>query len=116
LRIDGVQHVHILSIYEISGWYNYNYNNNIRYARHDPAQPDNPKCLPIQRGGTGDPQAIETTSPSDEIHVLGARCFKAFPPYRNVKTGAAAATIVRVTQILVEVETGTRADDLIFRG
>ena len=61
-------------------------------------------------------EANETTSPSDEIHVLGARCVEPFPPYGNVKIGAAAATIVRVTQILREVETGTRADDLIFRG
>lgn len=54
----------------------------------------------------------KTTSPSDKVHVLGARCIEAFPPYGNVKAGALAATKVRESQTLVEVETGTRADDL----
>ena len=60
------------------------------------------------------PQAIETSSPSDKVHVLGARGVEVFPPNGNVKLGTAAATIVRVSQTVIEVETGTRADDLIF--
>jgi hypothetical protein len=55
----------------------------------------------------------KTTSPSDKVHVLRARCIEALPPHGNVKAGGApAATKVRESQTLVEVETGTRADDL----
>jgi hypothetical protein len=59
------------------------------------------------------PQAIETPQPSDKVHVLRAGGVEALPPHGNVKARPATAK-VGVSQTLVEVETGTRADDLVF--
>ena len=58
------------------------------------------------------PASDRDTSPSDKVHILRAGCLEAFPPHRKVKASPAAAKI-GVSQILVKVETGTRADDLI---
>lgn len=50
---------------------------------------------------------------SNKVHGLRAGCFEAFPPHGKVKSSPASAH-VGVSQIFVEVETGTGADDLIF--
>jgi hypothetical protein len=120
-RANFVQHVHTQSIFststnEISQWY-YNTITTTTSATRNTTQ-RNPTtlraaCLPIQRDVH--PQANQTASPLDKIHVLGARCVEALLPCGKVKfRRAAGAAIVRESQILVKVESGTRTDDLIF--
>jgi hypothetical protein len=49
-------------------------------------------------------------SPSDKVHVLGTGFIETTPPCRKVKSPT--ATQVGVSQTLVEVEVGTRANNL----
>ena len=53
--------------------------------------------------------------PLNKIHVIGAGGIEAFLPHRKIKTGTTSPKI-GVPQSLIEVETGSRADDLINRG
>jgi hypothetical protein len=50
---------------------------------------------------------------SDKVHALRAGCVEAFPPRVKIELGPAAAE-VGVSETLVEVEAGARADDLMF--
>jgi hypothetical protein len=60
------------------------------------------------------PARDRDTSSSDKVHILRAGRVEAFPPHVEVKASPGAAK-VGVSQVLVEVETGTRADDLGIR-
>jgi len=50
---------------------------------------------------------------SDEVHALRSWRIETFPPNGKVKAGASPAANVGVCETLVEVKTGTGANDLI---
>jgi Cft2 family RNA processing exonuclease len=86
----------------------YNTTTNIRYKKHGPARKPYASSLPSAMRPASDP---DISRRSDKIHVLRAGRVETFPPHVKVKATPAAA-IVGVSQVLVEVETGTSADDL----
>src|SRR5260370_41191527 len=82
------------------------YYSDIRYTKFDPVRSTTLR-LPFQMRNGAYKQ-------SHKVHFLRTRCIKAFLPHGKVKAGSIRSTKVGVSQTLVEEETGTRADDLIF--